>query len=223
VIGVCCGLLVTGCAAISQVERSTASSTTTWPVDAASEGWSSIFDGQTLQGWQVLTEGPFSGHGTVGVKDGAIVLERSNSGTGIRWQGSFPREAYEVALEGMRVDGMDFFCGMTFPVGDSPCTLILGGWGGSVVGLSNIDGAHAAENETTQGISFENGHWYQIRLRVTRERIQVWIDEEKTIDLDRADHRFDVWYEQEPARPFGFATWETTGALRNIRVRDLSP
>ncbi len=64
--------------------------------------------------------------------------------------------------------------------------------------------------------------WYQIRLRVTRERIQVWIDEEKTIDLDRANRRFDVWYEQEPARPFGFSTWETTGALRNIRVRYLS-
>lgn len=223
VIGVCCSLLVAGCVVTSQVERNTAPSTTTWPAHAAPDGWYSLFDGQSLQGWQVLTEGPFSGHRTVEVKDGAIVLERGSSETGIRWQGSFPREDYEVALEGMRVDGNDFFCGMTFPVGDSPCTLILGGWGGSVVGLSNIDGDHAAENETTQGISFENGRWYQIRLRVTRERIQVWIDEEKTIDLDRANRRFDVWYEQEPARPFGFATWETTGALRNIRVRYLAP
>jgi len=223
VIGVCCGLLVAGCAATSPIEKSTASSVTTWPGDPAPDGWFLLFDGQTLHGWQVLTEGPFSGHRTVEVKDGAIVLERGNSGTGIRWQGPFPREGYEVALEGMRVDGMDFFCGMTFPVGDSPCTLILGGWGGSVVGLSNVDGAHAAENETTQGINFENSRWYQIRLCVTRERIQVWIDEEKTIDLDRADHRFDVWYEQKPTRPFGFATWETTGALRDIRVRQLSP
>jgi hypothetical protein len=222
VIGVCCGLLVAGCTATGQVEESILPATAPQPTGSSPEGWSSLFDGQTLRGWQILTEGPFSGHGTVEVKDGAIVLERGGSGTGIRWQGEFPREDYEVALEGMRVNGMDFFCGMTFPVGDSPCTLILGGWGGSVVGLSNIDGAHAAENQTTQGMNFENGRWYQILLRVTRERIQVWIDEEQKINLERADHQFDVWYEQEPACPFGFATWETTGALRNIRLRALA-
>jgi len=221
-IGVCCGLLLVGCTAPGPVEKGTDSAGPDQRVASSPEDRSSLFDGQTLDGWEVLTDGPFSGHGTVQVKDGAIVLKRGRSGTGIRWAGPFPREAYEVALEGMRVDGMDFFCGMTFPVGDSPCTLILGGWGGSIVGLSNVDGASAAENETTQGMSFENGRWYRIRLRVTREAVQVWIDENKAIDLDRAGHRFDVWYEQEPARPFGFATWETTGALRNIRVRNLA-
>ena len=111
-IGVCCGLLVAGCTATGQVEKSTASATVPRPADPSPEGWSSLFDGQTLQGWQVLTEGPFSGHRTVEVKDGAIVLERGHSGTGIRWRGPFPREDYEVALEGMRVDGMDFFCNL---------------------------------------------------------------------------------------------------------------
>lgn len=223
VAGVCCSLLAIGCAATGHVEKGSAQPAATLPAAVGPEGWSSLFAGESLQGWQVLTEGPFSGRGTVEVSDGAIVLQRGNNETGIRWQGPFPREDYEVALEGMRADGTDFFCGMTFPVGDAPCTLILGGWGGSVVGLSNVDGAHAAENQTTQGKNFENGRWYPIRLRVTRERIQVWLDEEKMIDLERAGHRFDVWYEQEPVRPFGFSTWQTTGALRNIRVRHLSP
>ena len=56
---------------------------------------------------------------------------------------------YEVTLEAMRVDGNDFFCGMTFPAGKDPCTLIVGGWGGTVVGLSSINGMDASENETT--------------------------------------------------------------------------
>ena len=226
-ITTCIGLLVAGCAKTGHVEKSTVSTAVTRPAApspstfALKDGRSPLFDGKSLQGWQVLTEGPFSGHGPVEVKDGAIVLGRGGSGTGVRWQGPFPREDYEVTLEAMRVDGMDFFCGMTFPVGDEPCTLILGGWGGCIVGLSNVDGAHAAENQTTTGMNFENGRWYKIRLIVMRNCIQVWIDDARKIYLDRADHRFDVWYEQEPARPFGFATWETTGALCDIRVREL--
>jgi hypothetical protein len=47
---------------------------------------------------------------------------------------------YEIKLEAKKVTGNDFFCGMTFPVGDSFCSFIVGGWGGPVVGLSSIDG-----------------------------------------------------------------------------------
>ena len=53
--------------------------------------------------------------------------------TGVTYQGQFPKTDYEVSLEAMRVDGVDFFCGMTFPVRSEFCTLIVGGWGGEVV------------------------------------------------------------------------------------------
>ena len=56
----------------------------------------------------------------------------------------FPREDYEVSLEARRLEGTDFFCGLTFPVGKEPCTLIIGGWGGTTVGLSNVDDYSAA-------------------------------------------------------------------------------
>lgn len=181
----------------------------------------SLFDGRTMKGWTVPADGPYIGHGEVRVEDGAMRLAVGGRQTGVRWTGDVPQENYEVALEAMRVSGSDFFCGLTFPVGDSPCTLILGGWGGSVVGLSNIDGAHAAENETTQGLNFENERWYAVLLRVTADRIQVWIDQEKKIDLERAGRRFSVWYEQEAMRPLGISTWDTAAALRNIRLRQL--
>jgi len=184
--------------------------------------WVSLFDGSSLRGWRILDDGYYMSHGDVFVKDGAMRLEPGQELTGVAWSGPFPCDNYEVALEAARVSGYDFFCGMTFPVGHERCTLIVGGWGGTVVGLSNVDGQHAADNETTQGISFERGRWYRIRLRVTTPRIEVWLDDEKIIDLAREGHHFDVWDEQDAVRPFGFATWETGGALRNIRVRRLA-
>lgn len=191
--------------------------------DARDAGAQSLFDGKSLDGWKILTDGVFSGNGKVLVEDGAMVLEAGNLQTGVAYTGEFPRDQYEVSWEGRRVKGNDFFCGLTFPVGGQPCTLILGGWGGSVVGLSNVDGMSAAENPTTTGRNFENGRWYSIRLRVTRERIQAWIDDDSLIDLPRGERQFSVWAEQEPCKPFGFSTWNTAGALRNIKVRRLGP
>lgn len=181
--------------------------------------WVELFDGRTLDGWRVLKEGAYSSPGAVRVEDGTIVLERGSLQTGVGWDGEFPRDGYEVSLEAKRISGHDFFCGMTFPVGTEPCTLIVGGWGGNVVGLSNVDGQHAAENITTTGMSFEDHRWYAIRLQVTPARIQVLIDDDRMIDLPRENHSFDVWWEQEPTKPFGIGTWDTGAALRDIRVR----
>ncbi len=180
-----------------------------------------LFDGQSLAGWRVLKDGAFEHHGQVGVKDGTIVLERGSLQTGVGWNGQVPRDDYEVSLEAMRTDGNDFFCGLTFPVGDEPCTWIIGGWGGSVVGLSNVDNDAAVENVTTQGMTFESNRWYKIRLRVTTARIDAWIDDRQMIDLERGEHKFSVWWEQEPARPLGIATWDTGAALRHISLKRL--
>jgi hypothetical protein len=80
---------------------------------------------------------------------------------------------------------------------------------------------NASENQTTLGMSFELKRWYPIRLRVTTPKIEVWIDDKKVIDLARERRRFNVWPEQQPIRPFGVATWMTTGALRNFTLRRL--
>lgn len=180
-----------------------------------------LFNGTDLTGWKIVDTEDFESHGKVSVQDGTIRLEQGDPFTGIAWTGEFPKNNYEANLEAMRVDGYDFFCGMTFPIGDSWATLIVGGWGGMVVGISNVDDMNASENQTTRGISFELKQWYPIRLRVTTPKIEVWIDSKKVIDLAREGHRFNVWPEQQPIRPFGVATWMTTGALRNITMRKL--
>ena len=183
----------------------------------AGTNWQSLFDGKTLNGW-TMTD--FAGRGDVRVDAGQILLEMGVM-TGITWTNPILRMNYEVELDAMRVEGSDFFCGLTFPVGEAPCSLIVGGWGGGVVGLSSLDGEDAANNETTQYMNFERGRWYHIRLRVLPTKIQAWIDEDKVVDVVTTDRRISIRSEVELSRPLGIATWSTTGALRHIRIRPL--
>ena len=182
-----------------------------------------LFDGRSLAGWNVLEELAFQKHGKVEVRDGRILLGQGEPFTGIRWTGPFPRSHYEVLIEACRLEGDDFFCGLVFPVGQADCSLIVGGWGGSTVGLSNIDGEPAAENETARIYDFEKGRWYSIRLRVTDHKIQVWIDQEKLVDFEYPDRKLSLRWDQEPMRPFGICTWRTTGAVRKVELRRLAP
>jgi len=181
--------------------------------------WKALFDGKTLTNWAPTR---FGGEGAVKVENGQIVLEAGKSLTGITWaDGELPKTNYEIALQAMRVEGHDFFAGVTFPVGDSFCSLILGGWGGSVVGLSSINFMDASENETSQSREFENGRWYIVRIRVTPDKIQAWLDDGQIISQDLKDNKITVRMEVEPSKPLGVATWKTKGALRDIRIRRL--
>lgn len=204
-----------------QPETSPGSSPATAPA-ASPKDTLTLFNGKNLDGWEVTK---FGGEGEVHVADGQLILPMGVDLTGVTWKNEavLPRTNYEVTLEGMRVDGNDFFCGITFPVKKDPCSLILGGWGGGVCGLSSIDGYDASENETTTYRPFEKGRWYKIRLRVTDDRIDAWIDDEPIVELeDLTDRELSIRYEVELSVPFGIASWQTTAALRNIQIRKLS-
>ena len=186
---------------------------------AQQSAWKSMFDGRSLAGWK---ETPFSGRGKVRVEDGAIVLEKGVL-TGITWASEFPKSNFEVRMEAMRVQGSDFFAGITFPFFDTHCTWINGGWGGMVVGLSSLDNMDASENETSQMRTFENGRWYQLRLLVTTDRMQAWIGDEKVIDVYVANRDIGLRSgEIELSAPFGIASYSTVAKLRKIEYRVLS-
>lgn len=192
--------------------------------DAGGASWKSLFDGQSLRGWRPTD---FAGRGEIRVEKDfkgapALVIEQGGALSGVNFTNDLPRMDYEVTLEAMKVSGSDFFCGLTFPYGESHGTLIVGGWGGAALGISSVDGNDASMNETTRFMRFDPDRWYAIRLRVTAARIEAWIDKDKVIDLETRDKRISMRSgEIEESIPFGVATWQTTAALRNIQLRSL--
>jgi hypothetical protein len=182
------------------------------------EGWKSLFDGKTLKGWKSTK---FGGEGEVEVNDGMIILNTGSDMTGITYTGKMPKNNYELLVEAQRLDGFDFFSGITFPVGDGFASFIPGGWGGGVTGISSINGRDASENETTQPFTYKDKVWYKFRIKVTDDKLQAWVDDKKMADVDRADKIFSLRNEVDLSKPLGIATWSTKGAVRTIKLREL--
>jgi len=177
-----------------------------------------LFDGVSLVNWQVID---YEGHGPVSVADSCIIIGKGEFISGVRWTDDFPTTNYEVTLDANRLEGSDFFCGITFPVKDSFLTLVLGGWGGSLCGLSCIDGYDAANNYTSKMFHFGNDKWWPIRLRVTDEKVEAWVQEDKIMDFTIGNSSLSLRMEVESSVPFGITTWKTTGAIRNLKLLTL--
>jgi hypothetical protein len=165
----------------------------------------SLFDGANLGQWKIT-------------EDESIILEMGNSLTGVTWGGPVVRTNYEINLDAMRVDGDDFFCSLTFPVGDSFVTFVVGGWAGTVCGISSIDYYDASDNETTVKAYFDNNRWYHVRVRVIDEKIQCWIDDKQYVDLETRGKKLGVRIDVKESKPLGIASWRTAAAIKNIRL-----
>lgn len=192
---------------------------------ASSEGWTSLFDGQSLAGWK---QTDFGGGGDVHVEKTfrggppAIVVDMGASLSGFNWTKDVPRTNYEIAVESMKIDGNDFLCGLTFPVADSYASLIIGGWGGGVVGVSSIDYRDASENDTTQYLGFVKNKWYRIRMRVTPAKLEAWLDDKKIIDQVITGHKISLRAgDISRSIPLGLSTYQTSAAYRTIKLRRL--
>jgi hypothetical protein len=182
------------------------------------DGWKPLFDGKTLKDWQITN---FGGQGEVYVEDGEIRLERGSPLTGITYLGQTPRCNYELRLEAKRISGHDFFGTVTFPVNDSYCSFVLGGWGGALVGISCIDGHDASENPTTKYLRLESDRWYRVRIQVRPARILVWIDDQQVVELDTTGRKLSTRIEVSLCEPLGISSFETVAGLRGIQWREL--
>ena len=136
---------------------------------------------------------------------------------------TLPRANYRLRWQARRVLGGDFFCTVLFPVQADACSVVVGGWGGGVVGLSSLNGFDASENETTTYYRFEDDRWYDFALTVTDDRIAFTIDGELQFEVDPREHAIGTRVEMLPARPLGLATWDTTGDIRQLTLQRLPP
>jgi len=181
--------------------------------------WTPLFDGATLDGWHV-TE--FGGQGEVTIQDGALHLAPGNPLTGVTLQSTPPSGNYELEVVAARLEGVDFFCGLTFPVGDSHLTLVLGGWGGSTCGLSNIDDNDASNNATMKLKGFKAGRDYTVLLRVTEAQIEVLLDGEPFTSTPRNGAVFSLRPEVDICKPLGISSFCTLARIKTLRWRPLT-
>ena len=197
---------------------------------SAADKWISLFDGKSLGGWK-KTEFAAAGEVRVDPKfqgKPAIVVDMGDMLGGIHWGSEtassveIPKTNYEVELEFLKIDGNDFALGLTFPVGDAHASLILGGWGGATVGVSSIDDRDASMNETTKYLQFKRNQWRKVRLKVTPDKVEAWLDRRKIVDQDIKNRKIALrGGEISRAVPLGLSTYRTSAAYRNIKLRRL--
>jgi hypothetical protein len=177
----------------------------------------SLFDGESLKNWKVVD---FAGAGEVRFDQGAITMTAGERLTGVVWTGDkLPTQNYTITLLARRVDGSDFFCGLTFPVDDSFATLVLGGWGGALCGISSFDDEDAAHNETKSFQRFDTGKWYEVRLRVSPGRIQAWIDDRPIVNVLTKGKKIGLRGEMDPSKPLGIAAYQTRAEIKDIKIK----
>jgi len=184
-----------------------------------------LFDGKSLDDWETVDIG---GSGTVELAGGLLIINQGDSLSGVVYKkaAALPATNYEITLQAKRMQGVDFFCGLTFPVGDlKKCaTFICGGWGGSVTGISSIDDMDASNNSTGSYQRYEDDKWYTIRLRVTPLNLSAWVDDRQVVDADIKDKKISLRPGPiESYAPLALSTYNTTAAIKNVRLRKIAP
>jgi hypothetical protein len=162
-LGACAAQKQPGSAATNPADaRAPRIAAATQPATAPAPKEVALFDGKTLKNWK---SSEFGGEGLAEVEDGKIVVHSGATLSGVNWTGAaLPKENYEIELDAMKLDGSDFFLGLTFPYKNDFASLILGGWGGSVIGISSVNGNDAANNEWAAAKEFKKNQWYHVRL-----------------------------------------------------------
>lgn len=188
--------------------------------DEEAAGWKKLIDSPKMEGFESIN---FGGEGDVTFNDGVLKLGSGLPMTGIRYtKKDFPKENFEIRWKARRVSGSDFFVCLTFPVGEEHCSLICGGWGGGLIGISNINGNNASENHTTRYSGFKNGQWYTFRIKVDGKQVTAWVEgEEDPIVVEREGTTFSVRAESRPTRPLGYAGFESVVEVKDWEYREL--
>lgn len=166
--------------------------------------------------------------GKITADKGEITLLPGLPMTGCRFAAwselGLPGTNYRILYEALRVEGDDIFGMCTFPVAShgAHATFVLGGWGGTLTGISSIDFKDASENSTRAEQRFADGVWHRVKIEVRPEEIQAWVNDRLVVNVSIKGRQVGL----RPGFidhcvPFGFATWNTTAKVRAVVVECL--
>ena len=188
-----------------------------------------LVEADSLGRWE---DADYGGQGVCEVSGGVLGVGAGDPFTAVVWtgpvggeaEGALPRTNYRIDWEARRTLGSDFFSTLTFPVGEDVCSLVLGGWGGMVTGLSTLDEWDAVRNNTCDSRTFENGRWYKFRVTVRPDEVAATMDGERLFyAIDPRKYAVAVRIEMEPATPLSFSSYLSSGEIRNATLTPLKP
>ena len=180
--------------------------------------WVSLVDDEHVSFWKFID---FGGREAFEIEKGVLTVEAGYPMAGFVYKGAFPKTNYELELEAKKIQGTDFFCLVTFPVGDQFCSLVVGGWGGTVTGISCIDGVDASENKTKTARKYEKDRWYKVRIQVTPAQVHCWLDDETIVDLPTQGVKLSLRTDVDNTKPLSVCSFETISQWKNIRFKSL--
>jgi hypothetical protein len=159
------------------------------PSAQADEGWRALFDGKTLDGWEVK-----SGFATYRVEDGAI-LGKTAEGSGNTFLCTKEQFAdFELVFE-VKLDNNELNSGVQLrsqlreaPYGGrvhGPQVEIAAGSASGYVYGEGL-GHWLSPEPRAKHAQFKNGAWNKFRVRAVGTRIQTWINDQPIADLTLA-------------------------------------
>lgn len=181
--------------------------------------------------WRGFWEGAaIPGQGEIAADGGWLEIGTGKPMSGARftaWEAPrFPSVDYAIEYEAKRVEGRDIFGMVTFPVreGATHATFVLGGWGGTVTGISSIDFSDANENQTRGEHPFEDDRWYQVRIEVRTGDLRAWIDGKIVVNVSIKGRQVGLRQGySDHCLPFGFATYGSAAVIRTVTMTRLLP
>lgn len=181
--------------------------------------WIELENTDEQKPWKFLS---FGGRDAFEIEGNRLSVEMGYPLAGFVYEGSaFPTSNYHLSLQARKVDGTDFFCCLTLPVNDQHCSLVLGGWGGTVTGISCIDKQDASDNPTTSVRKYETGQWYHVEVLVTTDQLVCKLDGQTIVELPLVGIELSLRTEVEPCKPLGLCSFSTAAEWKNIRYRKL--
>lgn len=194
------------------------------PTSVVPVSWD-LLDDKNAALWQ---QAGIPDEGRISVAKGELTMSIGAPMTGCKfpnWTGlGLPGTSYSISYEATRVEGDDIFAMCTFPVSshDAHATFVLGGWGGTVTGISSIDFSDANENSTRGEQRYENGVWYRVRIEVRPEDIRALVNDRPMVNVSIKGRKVGLRTGFiDHCLPFGFATWNTMGKVRKVKVNVL--
>ncbi len=190
------------------------------PVGPAPAAWTPLDTPARQNSWKPVE---FLNTGEVSWSAGVLRLGSGEHLTGVVWEGPPPAtDHYELELEARRTGGFDFFCALTFPVGETSVTFVPGGWTGGVTGLSCVDGKDASQNATKTFVPFDDNTWYRLRVKVTPQAVEGFVDGTPAFRQERAGHTLGLRHgDIGKTAPLGLSSYNSTGEIRGLRWRSL--